>query len=153
MSRRRKPASAPAPITGRPIQAIKTEEVAVPAGPFAVFHPNAAGIDVHSREHFVSVSEDRDEHPVRAFGCCTPDLIGLIDWLKSCGIEHVVMESTGVYWVNLYYMLEDAGFAVCLVDPRQAKRVPGRPKTDVGDSVWLRKWSAEPLLRAHPEGG
>jgi transposase len=70
----------------------------------------------------------------------------LINWLKACRIEHVVMESTGVYWVNLYYMLEDAGFSVCLVDPRLAKRVPGRPKTDVGDSVWLRKLHTYGLL-------
>lgn len=134
------------PVSGRPIETTAPQGVPSPSGPFGVLHPDTAGIDVHSRVHYVSVAEDRDAHPVREFGCCTPDLLGLMEWLRACSIQHVVMESTGVYWVNLYYMLEDAGFRVCLVDPRQAKRMPGRPKTDVTDCVWLRKLHTYGLL-------
>lgn len=112
----------------------------------AVVHPDTAGIDVGSQTHYVSVPEDRDPQAVRAFGCFTPDLMSMADWLKKCAIRHVVMESTGVFWVPLYQVLEQEGFVVTLVDARQAKNVPGR-KSDVSDCQWLRKLYTFGLLR------
>ncbi len=113
---------------------------------FELLNPDSAGIDIGSRTHYVSVPEDRDEQPVRTFGCYTPDLQAMAEWLKQCRIRTVVMESTGVYWVPVYRVLEDAGFEVLLVDARHAKNVPGR-KTDVWDSRWLRKLHTFGLLR------
>src|SRR5438477_7067215 len=78
-------------------------------------HLNAAGIDVGSAEHYVAVSEDRDPQPVRRFECFTADLHRLADWLEQCGIDTVVMESTGVYWIPLFQILETRGFEVKLV--------------------------------------
>lgn len=109
-------------------------------------YPDTAGIDIGSEEHYVSVAEGRDEEPVRHFGCLTPDLQAMAEWLKKCRIRTVVMESTGVYWVPVYRILEDAGFEVLLVDAHHAKSVPGR-KTDVWDSRWLRKLHTFGLLR------
>ena len=111
-----------------------------------VLHPDTAGIDIGSETHYVSVPEDRDPQAVRAFGCFTPDLMAMAKWLKICAIRHVVMESTGVYWVPLHQVLEQEGFVVSLVDARQAKNVPGR-KSDVSDCQWLRKLYTFGLLR------
>jgi transposase len=108
-------------------------------------HLNAAGIDVGSEFHFVAVPPDRDAQPVRKFGSFTVDLQGLADWLKSCGIDTVVLESTGVYWVALFELLESHGFEVLLVDPRRLKSVPGR-KTDVVDCQWLQQLHTYGLL-------
>ena len=99
---------------------------------------NAAGIDVGASSHFVAVPHDRAEHPVREFGAYTVDLYHLADWLTECEIETVAMESTGVYWIPLFGVLEERGFEVMLVDPRKLKSVPGR-KTDVSDCQWLRQ--------------
>ncbi len=109
-------------------------------------YPDSAGIDIGSEEHYVSVPEGRDEEPVRHFGCLTPDLEAMAKWLKECRIRTVVMESTGVYWIPVYRVLQDAGFEVLLVDAHHAKSVPGR-KTDVWDSRWLRKLHTFGLLR------
>lgn len=109
-------------------------------------HPNAAGIDIGSETHYVSVPEDRDPQSVRRFGCCTGHLEEMAEWLKSCGIETVVMESTGVYWISVYRMLEERGLDVHLVDARHVKSVPGR-KTDVWDCSWLRQLHTFGLLR------
>lgn len=98
-------------------------------------HLHAAGIDVGSEEHWVAVSADADPEPVRRFGAFTGELHRLADWLQQCGVETVVMESTGVYWIPLYELLQARGFEVWLVDARQLKNVPGR-KTDVGDCQW-----------------
>lgn len=106
---------------------------------------NAAGIDIGSEFHFVAVPEDRDEQPVRCFPAFTADLIALADWLTQCGIDSVVMESTGVYWIPLYELLEQRGFQVLLVDPRRLKNVPGR-KTDVEDCQWLQQLHTFGLL-------
>lgn len=106
---------------------------------------NAAGIDIGSEFHFVAVPTDRDEQPVRRFSAFTVDLLALADWLKRCGIETVVMESTGVYWIPLYELLEQRGFQVLLVDPRRLKNVPGR-KTDVMDCQWLQQLHTFGLL-------
>ena len=99
-------------------------------------NPNAAGIDIGSRKHYVAVPPDRDNEPVRNFGCLTPDLHQMAKWLKSCGIETIAMESTGVYWVPVVAVLESYGFDVKLVDAYKVKNVPGR-KTDVQDCQWL----------------
>ena len=93
---------------------------------------NAAGIDVGATSHFVAVPQDRAEQPVLEFAAFTADLYRLADWLAESEVETVVMESTGVYWIPLFGVLEERGFAVMLVDPRRIKNVPGR-KTDVLD--------------------
>ena len=107
--------------------------------------PNAAGIDVGAESHFVAVPQDIDEQPVREFGAFTRDLYQLADWLESCGVKTVAMESTGVYWIPLFGVLEERGFEVKLVDPRRLKSVPGR-KTDVVDCQWLQQLHSYGLL-------
>ena len=106
---------------------------------------NAAGIDVGSREHYVCVPDDRDAQPVRTYGCYTPDLEAMAQWLRDCGIQTVAMESTGVYWIPVYRVLEAHGFEVHLVNARHIKYVPGR-KTDVLDCQWLYKLHTFGLL-------
>jgi transposase len=108
-------------------------------------NPDAAGIDVGNAQHWVAVSPDRDPEPVRRFDCFTADLYALADWLKRCRIKTVAMESTGVYWIALYEVLESCGFEVCLVNARQAKNLPGR-KTDVKDCQWLQQLHSYGLL-------
>lgn len=116
------------------------------AGPaLSVVNPHAAGVDVGAGCHYVAVPEDRDERPVRRFGCFTADLHAIADWLLACGVTTVAMESTGVYWVPLFEVLSDRGLDVRLVDPRRLKSVPGR-KTDVQDCQWLRQLHAFGLL-------
>ena len=95
-------------------------------------HLNAAGIDVGATEHWVAVSADRDEEPVRRFGAFTADFSVLAEWLRQCQIETVVLESTGVSWIALFEVLEERGFDVQLVDAHDARQVPRR-KTDVKD--------------------
>ena len=95
-------------------------------------HLNAAGIDIGSGSHWVAVPTDRDEQPVREFRSFTHALIELADWLTAGDIETVAMESTGVYWIPLYEILEARGFTVLLVNARHVKNVPGR-KSDVSD--------------------
>ena len=106
---------------------------------------NAAGIDVGATSHFVAVSADRAEPPVQEFAAFTADLYRLADWLAQCGVETVVMESTGVYWIPLFGVLEERGFQVMLVDPRRIKNVSGR-KTDVVDCQWLQQLHTYGLL-------
>jgi transposase len=101
-----------------------------------VIHPNAAGIDIGATEIFVAVPADRDEAAVQSFPTFTQDLNALADWLQRCGITTVAMESTGVYWIPLFQILETRGFEVCLVNAHHAKNVPGR-RTDVSDCQWL----------------
>ena len=100
--------------------------------------PNAAGVDVGASRHWVAVPEDRDAQPVRAFGPMTGDLHAMADWLIACGVDTVVLESTGVYWIPMFEILERRGLRVFLVDARQIKYVPGR-KSDVQDCRWLQK--------------
>ena len=109
-------------------------------------HLNAAGIAVGATEHWVAVPEDRDEEPVRRFGAFTADLYVLAEWLRQCQIETVVMESTGVYWIALFAVLEARGCDVKLVDAHDARQVPGR-KTDVQDGQWLQELHTSGLLR------
>jgi len=109
-------------------------------------HPNAAGIDIGSAAHFVAVPPDRDDEPVREFASFTADLRRLADWLDACGVDTVVMESTGVYWIPLYELLESRGFTVLLVNARHVKNVSGR-KSDVLDCQWLQQLMSFGLLR------
>jgi transposase len=111
----------------------------------SVLSADTAGIDVGSREHWVAVPADRDPDPVRPFGTFTADLQELARWLKQCGIRAVAMESTGVYWIALFEVLEEAGFDVCVVNARDAKNVPGR-KSDIQDCQWLQKLHSYGLL-------
>lgn len=105
----------------------------------------AAGIDIGSSSHFVAVPMGCDDVSVREFKSFTTDLIELADWLEHCGIETVAMESTGVYWIPLYELLESRGFEVKLVDARHVKNVSGR-KTDVLDCQWLQQLHTYGLL-------
>ena len=86
-------------------------------------HPNAAGIDIGSASHFVAVPPERDDQPVREFPSFTRDLHRLADWLDACCVDTVAMESTGVYWIPLYELLESRGFTVLLVNARHVKNV------------------------------
>jgi transposase len=117
-----------------------------PAG-LPLLKPHAAGIDIGAREIYVAVPPDRDPQPVRCFPTFTQDLHRLADWLQSCGISTVAMESTSVYWIPLYQILEARGLQVCLVNARYFQNVPGR-RTDVSDCQWLQYLHAVGLLRA-----
>ena len=110
-------------------------------------NPDAAGIDVHSDMHMVCVPADRDAEPVRQFGANTADLQAIAAWLKACGITTVAMESTGVYWIPLFELLESEGFEVKLVEPGQLSRCGARPKTDVLDAQWIQRLHSYGLLR------
>src|SRR6516164_2408717 len=112
-----------------------------------VLRPNAAGIDIGAREIYVAVPPHRDPHPVQAFPTFTSDLLELADWLKQCGVDTVAMESTGVYWIPLFQILEARGFEVFLVNAHHVKNVPGR-KSDVSDCQWLQYLHTVGLLRA-----
>ena len=110
-----------------------------------MINKDAAGIDIGSGEHWVAVPEDRDEEPVRCFGCFTADLQAMARWLRECGVTTVAMESTGVYWIPCYQILEEHGFEVKLVNARHVKNVPGR-KSDVSDCQWLQRLHTYGLL-------
>ena len=116
--------------------------------PLQLYHRHAAGIDIGEAEHWVAVPPDRSPQPVRRFGTCTADLDARADWLLDCGITTVAMESTGVYWIPFFELLEARGVQVFLIDPRQATRAPGRPKTDRLDCQWLQRLHAYGLLAA-----
>lgn len=109
-------------------------------------NPNAAGIDCGTSAHYVAVSAAVDDEPVRRFTSFTHDLHALADWLEDCGVETVAMESTGVYWIALYEILEERGLEVVLVNARAVKQVPGR-KSDVADCQWLQELHSFGLLR------
>jgi len=111
-----------------------------------IVHSNAGGIDVGNESHFVAVPADRDANPVREFGCWTAALNEMAEWLKSCRIETVAMQATGVYWIALYDILEQHGIRVVLVNAQHTKNVPGR-KTDVQECQWLMKLHTYGLMR------
>src|SRR6516162_5527464 len=111
-----------------------------------VVHPDAAGIDIGNESHYVAVPSTRDSQPVQRFGCTTGELKAMAEWLKQCRIRTVAMQSTGVYWVAVYDILEQAGFEVYLVNARDTKNLPGR-KSDVQESQWLMKLHTYGLLR------
>ncbi len=110
-----------------------------------IVHPDAAGIDVGGSEHWVAVSPDRDPEPVRRFGCFTADLREMGQWLVQKGVRSVAMQSTGVYWMPVFEVLEQHGLEVYLVNARHTKNVPGR-KSDVQECQWLLKLHAFGLL-------
>ena len=112
-----------------------------------ILESSAAGIDVGAREMFVAVPPDRDGNPVRVFGTFTEDLHQLADWLAACRITTVAMESTGVYWIPLYDILEGRGLKPCLVNARHMKNVPGR-RTDWHECQWLQYLHSVGLLRS-----
>lgn len=112
---------------------------------FELLRPNAAGIDIASQMHYVAVPKDRDEEFVRKFGSFTEDLHEMARWLQSCRIDTVAMESTGVYWVQPYLVLEEYGFDVFLVNARHIKNVSGR-KSDVKDCQWIQQLHSYGLL-------
>ena len=125
----------------------------------AVTQRHAAGIDVHAAVHFVAVPVESVPagfiNPdaklpvgVRKFGATTGALEAIAAWLKDCGVKTVAMESTGVYWIPLYELLASQGFDVILIDPRQTKHAPGRPKSDVLDCQWIRRLHSYGLLTA-----
>jgi transposase len=127
--------------------------------PQQVTHPHAAGLDIHLNEHWVAVPPDSVPPPpagsspklppwVRKFGTCTADLEALADWLTACGVDTVAMESTGIYWVPLFELLERRGFQVYLVNARQTRQAPGRPKTDVLDCQWIQRLHSYGFLTA-----
>lgn len=109
-------------------------------------NPSAAAIDIGSTMHMAAVDPDSSETPIRSFGTFTRDLHDLAHWFKSCGVTSIAMESTGVYWIPAFEVLEQHGFEVILVNARYAKNVPGR-KTDVSDAAWLRQLHSYGLLR------
>jgi len=111
-----------------------------------VVHRNVAGIDVGNGSHYVAVAPGRDSEPVREFGSWTAALQEMADWLESLDIQHVVMQSTGVYWIGVFEVLEKRGFQVCLTNARDTKNLPGR-KSDVQESQWLMKLHTYGLLR------
>ena len=109
----------------------------------------AAGVDVGAGKPLTkAVPENSCEQPVREFAAFTADLYRMADWLEECGVETVAMESTGVYWIPLFGVLEERGFQVMLVDPRRIKNVPGTPKSDVLDCQWLQQLHTYGLLSA-----
>ena len=110
-----------------------------------IVHPNAAGIDVGGSEHWVAVSPERDPEPVRSFGCFTADLRAMAEWLIERGVGSVALQSTGVYWMPVFEVLEQHGLEVFLVNAQHTKNVPGR-KSDVQECQWLLKLHTFGLL-------
>ena len=129
----------------------KTTQKIIEVDALAQINQNAAGIDIGAEEFYVAVPKGRDTESVRSFPTFTVDIYRLADWLTQCGIDTVAMESTGVYWIPLYEILEERGFRVFLVNARHLKNVSGR-KTDVLDCQWLQQlhtlWFVESLLSA-----
>src|SRR5258705_1301055 len=116
-------------------------------------HSNAAAIDVGATMHMAAIGPERSSEPVRSFGTFTSDLHRIADWFATSGVDTVVMESTGVYWIPVFELLEERGIEVFLVNARDAKHWPGR-KTDVSDAQWLQRLHSYGLLRAsfRPKG-
>jgi transposase len=117
------------------------------AASMPILNPNAAAIDVHADNHVVCVPADRATPNVRTFAANSCDLLQIAAWLKQCGITTVAIESTGIYWIALFELLEAQGFEVCLIEPGQASRCGARPKTDVLDAQWLQRLHCHGLLR------
>src|SRR5260370_28051731 len=103
-----------------------------------IVHPDAAGIDIGGSEHWVAISPERDEQPVRCFDCFTADLEQMADWLVERGVRSVAMQSTGGYWIPVFEILQQHGLEVFLVNARHTKNLPGR-KSDIMECQWLLK--------------
>lgn len=115
---------------------------------FDMINPHAAGIDIGSKIHYVCVPTGRDDERIKSFGCFTEDINKMASWLKKCKVQSVAMESTGVYWIPVYQILEQEGFEVNLINAQHVKGVPGRKKTDVEDCSWLQKLHSYGLLKS-----
>jgi transposase len=111
-----------------------------------LINPNTAGIDIGSEEHYVAVPANRCQEPVKKFGCFTQDIKAMAQWLRECAITSIAMESTGVYWIPVFQILESEGFEVILVNAHDVKNLPGR-KTDVLDCQWIQILHSYGLLR------
>jgi len=111
-----------------------------------VLFPDTAGIDIGSKSHFVAVPHERDCNPVREFSTFTADLHKMVKWLKECNIKTIIMESTGVYWIPAFELLESNGFCVKLVNARHIKNVSAH-KTDVLDCQWLQQLGTFGLIK------
>lgn len=135
-----KQTASPKKNRGQPRQAVKLDSL-------KQINLNAAGLDIGSAEIWGCVPEDRDRHPVRVFQTFTIDLYALADWLTRCGVDTVAMESTGVYWIPTYEILEERGFEVYLVNARHIQNVPNK-KTDVLDCQWIQQLHTYGLLQA-----
>jgi transposase len=136
------PAGKPGPIAARCKRAKQRNEVERP-----VFQPDAAGIDIGAREIYVAIPADRDEQPVRKCETFTGDLHQMAEWLVSCGVRTAAMESTGVYWIPVYDVLEQHGIQPCLVNPRNMKNVPGK-RTDFHECQWIQHLHSMGLLHS-----
>ena len=137
----RNPGSNPNPSKSKqPTKPVKPRPAAL-----TITHPNACGIDIGSASQYCAVPPDRDDEPVREFPSFTADLNALADWLTACRVDTVAMESTGVYWIPLFELLESRGFTVLLVNARHVKNVSGR-KSDVLDCQWLQQLMTYGLL-------
>jgi transposase len=112
-----------------------------------IINDKAAAIDIGSRFHVAAVPPNLCDDPVQTFQAFTADLQRMANWLLSLGIETVAMESTGVYWIPAYEILEDRGIEVIVANARESRAVPGR-KSDVNDAQWLQRLHACGLLRA-----
>ena len=112
-----------------------------------ILFPHTAGIDIGSKSHFVAVPSDCDPEPVREFSTFTADLYKMVNWLKDCKIKTVIMESTGVFWIPAFELLESNGFEVKLVNARHVKNVSAH-KTDVLDCQWLQQLGTFGLLKS-----
>ncbi len=123
----------------------KTQVEQESTGSLPVLFPDTAGIDIGSKSHFVAVPADRDPNPIKEFQTFTSDLHQMVNWLEECKIKTVVMESTGVYWIPAFELLESRGFDVKLVNARHTKNV-GAHKTDVLDCQWLQQLGTFGLL-------
>ena len=121
----------------------KTEKIKI--NEFTIVYPNAAGIDVSSKDYVIAVPPDRDKEPIKTFGCFTCDLKLIAMWLLACKIDTVAMESTGVYWKQLFVVLQEHGIEVYLVNSRHVKNVTGK-KTDEEDARWIQRLHACGLL-------
>ena len=113
--------------------------------PLTPYDPQAAAIDVGATSHWVAVPPEKCAESVREFGVFTADLYAIADWLKQCRVKRVALESTGVYWIPLFEVLEEKGLEVRLVDARKVKNVSGR-KSDLLDCQWLRQLHSYGLL-------
>jgi transposase len=129
------------------LQNQKKQKTKINLDSLPLLEPDAAGIDIAHREHWCAVPSDRCDKPVRPFGTFTGDLEKMADWLQACGIKTVAMESTGVYWIPAFQVLERRGFKVVLVNARHVKNVSGR-KSDVLDCQWIQRLHSYGLLNA-----
>jgi transposase len=133
-------------MKSKPRKSEKKKKKTVIDPAWELIHPEAAGIDIGSREHWACVPAGSTGKNVRSFGTFTADLEALAVWFRECGVKTVAMEATGVYWIPVFQILERRGFQVILVNARQTKNVAGR-KTDVKDCQWIQRLHTYGLLQ------